>query len=203
MPRTDVVSQIRRQHPVDGHEINRERVETLLPQGSIEPLDVGVVVRAADSAVPVTHADLFAEVRGELGAVVGLDAAEEKRCGHLRALHEEEARSCVRFPRAPRIRPSRADIDEGVHVQLGLAVQGEVYRIDLNQSAGMVSKGPWQRSVPAFPRTSFANEALPIKGSLDRRERYRHAFFRECFVHDLRRAAQLKTLVDDLPHGCI
>ena len=72
-------------------EISRDAFDTLILDGAVEPLEMGIVVWRPDPGMPMAQSslkDFLREPFREFGPMIGLDRFEIKRSNILGCLHE-------------------------------------------------------------------------------------------------------------------
>jgi len=187
-----VVSQISSEGAIDGHDIIRDPVETLLLKCSIEPLDVGIVVGFADPGVSMILQYPRDEPSPELRSVVALEHLEPEPSFFLRLSNEPETRCGVHSSVRPRIRPSRTDVDQCEDIEAFLLIDHSVDRVHLDQISWFPGYGPIDMGMEPFPGTPLLHETVPVDGPPDRIQGDFHPLIQEDLVDNLARPSRLQ-----------
>ena len=132
MSRLHVVFEVLREHSVNRREVYWERIQTLLAQRPVESLNVCVVIGLPHSRVSMSDLYPVSEVRAELSTVISLHAPEEKRRSYLSLFNKQAGGTAIDFLVAPGIGPPGIHVDAGEHIQYGLALDSQMYRINLH-----------------------------------------------------------------------
>ena len=131
MSRFNIVFEILRKVLIQYFEIDGQRIETFLPECSIESFNVRIVVRLSYSRVTVTYPDTFCEACTELTSIIGLYTPKEKWCSDLCLLNELRRCMRIRFGIHSCICPSAIHINAGKYIENRLPVYRKMYRIGL------------------------------------------------------------------------
>ena len=183
----------------------RYPIKTLFLYRAVEPLDVGLVVLLAHTAMPVTNLFFEQSVReagGELTAVVCLNHREYERRSFLRASRERSASMRTNAFHDFCICPPRIQINDGIHIYSRGIRGDDMDGIELKEGSTEGRFWSWGEIVWPLPRTALLSEMTPIKRPLHGRERDVDSVLVKCMVHMFSASPPSDPLLDDRDHDC-